>query len=49
MSLSLPFDGVLEQASSIVNGLWGAYLVPIGLGLGFSVLGFIVKSVRSAI
>ncbi len=49
MSLSLSFDGVLEQAGTIVNGLWGAYLVPIGLGLGFAVLGFIVKSVKSAI
>ena len=49
MSLSLPFDGVLSQASAIVNGLWQAYLVPIGLGLGFAVLGFIVKSVKSAI
>lgn len=49
MSLSLPFTGVLEQASAIVNGLWSAYLVPIGLSLGFSVLAFIVKSVKSAI
>lgn len=49
MSLSLPFNGVLEQAGQIVNGLWQAYLVPIGLGLGFAVLGFIVRQVKSAI
>lgn len=49
MQLSIPFDGVLDQAEDIINGLWTAYTVPIGLGLGFTVLAFIVASIRKAI
>lgn len=49
MSFSLDFSGVFTQASSIVNGLFPVYLVPLGITLGLAILGYITKAFRGII
>lgn len=41
MSFSLDFSGVFTMASTIVNSLFGVYIVPLGLSLGVAILGLI--------
>lgn len=51
--LSINLDQYLPDiwstANQVINGLFGAYLVPIGLALGLGVLGVIVKAFRNVI
>ena len=48
MSISLNFDGMLENASTIINGLWPVFVVPIGIALGMGLLGKIIGEIRKA-
>jgi len=49
LSFSLDFTGVFENASTIVNGLFPVYLVPLGITLGIGILGIIVKAFSTII
>lgn len=40
---------IWETANQVINGLFGAYLVPIGLALGLGVLGYIVSAFRNVV
>ena len=41
LSFSIDFTGVFDMASTIINGLFPAYLIPLGISLGIGVLGII--------
>lgn len=51
--LSIDLDTYLPEiwttANTVINGLFGAYLVPIGLALGLGVLGLIVKAFKGVV
>lgn len=49
MSLSLDFSTMLEQAGTIINGLFPLFIVPLGITLGMSLLGRIFAEIRRAI
>jgi hypothetical protein len=49
LSFSLDFSGVFSSASSIVNGLFPVYLVPLGITLGIGILGVIVHAFESIV
>lgn len=45
MNFSVPdFSGVFGMASTIVNGLFPVYLLPLGITLGIGILGVVVKA-----
>jgi len=46
LSFSLDFTGVFDMASQIVNGMFAVYMVPLGISLGFGILGYIVSAFR---
>lgn len=46
MSLSLDFSGMLENAGQLVNGLFPAFLIPIGFGVGMGILRVILGEIR---
>ena len=51
--LSINLEGYLPQiwqtANQVINGLFGAYLVPIGLSLGLGVLALVFKAFKGVI
>ena len=51
--LSINLDTYLPQiwetTNQIVNGLFGAYMVPIGLALGLGILSVIVKAFKGVV
>lgn len=47
-TFSLSMTDMLDSAADIFNGLWPAFAIVVGLGLGVQILNFIVKAVRSA-
>jgi hypothetical protein len=47
LSFNLDFSGIFETASTIVNGLFPVYLVPLGITLGIGILTVIVKAFSS--
>lgn len=49
MSLSLDFSQMLNQAGTIINGLFPLFIVPLGITLGMSLLGRIFAEIRRAI
>lgn len=49
MSLSLDFTQMLNQAGTIINGLFPLFIVPLGITLGMSLLGRIFAEIRRAI
>jgi len=49
MSLSLDFSGMLDQAFTIINGLWPVFVLPIGFTLALGLLAWIVREVGSAV
>ena len=40
---------IWSTANQVINGLFGAYLVPIGLALGLGVLGVVVKAFKGVV
>ncbi len=48
MSINLSFDAIWPTVNSIVNNLWVAFAVPLGVMFGFAILGKIIKEVRGA-
>lgn len=48
MSISLSFDSLWPTVNSIVNNLWIAFAVPLGVIFGFSILKKIIAEVRGA-
>ena len=40
------FSGVFDMASTIVNGLFPVYLIPLGIMLGIGILGIIMKAFK---
>jgi hypothetical protein len=49
MSLSLDFTSFLTNASTIINGLWPIFALPVGIGLGMGLLGWIVAEIMKAV
>ena len=47
LSFSLDFDPVFTMASQIINGLFSAYTVPLGITLGLGILGVIVGAFKA--
>lgn len=41
LSFSLDMTGVFSTASTIINGLFPAYLIPLGISLGIGIIGVI--------
>lgn len=48
MSINLSFDALWPTVNSIVNNLWIAFAVPLGVIFGFAILRRIISEVRSA-
>lgn len=48
MSLSLDFSDMLNQAGTIINGLWPVFIVPVGIALGMGLLSKIIGEIRKA-
>ena len=46
LSFALNFSGVFDTASTIINGLFPVYMVPLGIALGIGILGVIVAAFR---
>jgi len=44
LSFSMDFTNIWSMASSIINGLFPVYLVPLGISLGIGILGIIVSA-----
>jgi len=44
LSFSLDMSGVFNTATTIINGLFPAYLIPLGITLGIGVLGLIAAT-----
>jgi len=40
----MDFTNVFDMASTIINGLFPVYLIPLGISLGIGILGIIVKA-----
>lgn len=40
---------IWETANQVINGLFGAYIVPVGLALGIGVLGLIMKAFKGVV
>jgi hypothetical protein len=49
MSLSLDFTMFLSNASTIINGLWPVFSLPVGIALGMGLLGWIVSEIVKAV
>jgi len=49
LSFSVDWAAIFDTASSIINGLFPVYLIPLGLMLGVAVLGMIVKAFKSVL
>jgi hypothetical protein len=49
MSLSLDFTGFLENAGTIINGLFPVFAWPVGISLGMGLLTWIVSSISGAV
>ena len=48
-SLSLDFTGMLDQAFSLINGLWPIFILPVGFSLALGLLAWIVDMVTKSI
>lgn len=48
MSISLSFDALWPTVNDIVNNLWLAFAVPLGVIFGFAILKRIIREVRGA-
>lgn len=46
--ISLDMGSILTQAYAIVNGMWGIFIAPLGIMLGFSLLKRIFNIVKGA-
>jgi len=40
------FSGVFDMASTIVNGLFPVYLIPLGIMIGIGILGLIMNAFK---
>lgn len=47
-SFSIDMASMMSSAADIFNGLWPAFAIVVGLGLGVQILRFIVNAVRAA-
>ncbi len=43
MTISLDMTAMLTTVSSLVEGFWPIFLVPLGFALAFAILGFIYE------
>ena len=48
MSISLSFSNIWPTVNEIVNNMWVVFVIPLGIVLGFAILGRIIKEVKSA-
>jgi hypothetical protein len=39
---------MLNQAGTIINGLWPVFIVPVGIALGMGLLAKIISEIRKA-
>lgn len=46
MSLDLDFTALLENASTIINGLWPVFVFPLAIALGIGLLNRIIAMVN---
>ena len=49
MSLSLDFSAMIEQAFTIINGLWPVFILPVGFTLGLGLLAWIMDEVTKSV
>ena len=49
INLEQYLPSIWETANQVINGLFGAYLVPIGLSLGLGVLAVVVKAFKGVV
>jgi hypothetical protein len=47
-SFSIDMAEMMASAADIFNGLWPAFAIVVGLGLGVQILRFIVNAVKAA-
>lgn len=47
-SFSISMTDMMNTAADIFNGLWPAFAIVVGLGLGVQILRFIVNAVKAA-
>jgi hypothetical protein len=47
-SFSINMTEMMDSAADIFNGLWPAFAIVVGLGLGVQILRFIVNAVKAA-
>lgn len=47
-SFSIDMAEMMTSAADIFNGLWPAFAIVVGLGLGVQILRFIVNAVKAA-
>lgn len=48
LSFSMDFTNIWSMASSLINGLFPVYLVPLGISLGIGILGIVVTMLTRA-
>jgi len=46
LSFAMNFSGVFDMASTIINGLFPVYMIPLGIALGIGILGIIVAAFK---
>lgn len=49
INLEQYLPNIWNTASEIINGLFGAYLIPIGLAIGLGVLTLVVKAFKGVV
>ena len=49
INLESYLPSIWETANQVINGLFGAYLVPIGLSLGLGVLAIVVRAFKGVV
>jgi hypothetical protein len=48
-SLVIDFDGMIDQAFSLINSLWPVFVVPIAFALAFGLIAMIIKNVKDSL
>jgi hypothetical protein len=49
MSISLSFASLWPTVNTIVNNMWLVFVIPLGIVLGFAILGRIIKEVKTSV
>ena len=49
MSLSIDFTAMMNQAFTLINGLWPIFTIPVGFTLGLGLLAWIVDEISKSV